>query len=88
MDSIKIIKPNTWIASVDLKHAFFTVPIHESHQKYLKLKIYKSFRISSRYLNRILQKPPYAIREKYYLSVDSKTGLYNKIKRSLMCCCC
>ena len=81
LDVFKIRKPNTWIVSVDLKHAFFTVPIHKSHQKYLKLKVYKSFRMSSSYLDRILQKPVYAIRQKYYLSVDSKTGLCNKIKR-------
>ena len=34
----KIIKPNAWMASVDLKDAFFTVPIHESHQKLIKFK--------------------------------------------------
>ena len=28
----KIIKPNAWVASVNLKDAFFTVQIHESHQ--------------------------------------------------------
>ena len=44
--------------------------------------------MSSRYLDGILQKPAYAIRQKYYLSVDSKTGLCNKIKRSLIRCCC
>ena len=40
MDSIKsvqnIIKPNVWLASIDLKDAFYTVPIHADDQKYLK----------------------------------------------------
>ena len=38
LDVFKIIKPNAWIASVDLKDAFFTTPIHESHQKYFKFE--------------------------------------------------
>ena len=45
LDVFKIIKPNTWIASVDLNDAFFTVPIHEFHKKYFKFewkdKVYK-----------------------------------------------
>ena len=34
----KIIKPNAWVASVNLKDAFFTVQIHESHQKCFKFQ--------------------------------------------------
>ena len=34
----KIIKPNAWMASVALKDVFFTIPIHESHQKYFKFE--------------------------------------------------
>ena len=45
LDVFKVIKPNAWMASIDLKDAFFTAPIHESHQKYFKFewtdKVYK-----------------------------------------------
>ena len=32
-DVFKIIKRGVWMASVDLKDAFFTVPAHKLHQK-------------------------------------------------------
>ena len=32
-DVFKIIKKGVWMASVDLKDAFFTVPVHKMHQK-------------------------------------------------------
>ena len=32
-DVFKIIKRGVWMASVDLKDAFFTVPVHKLHQK-------------------------------------------------------
>lgn len=35
---LNIIQPYTWMASVDLKDAFYTVPVHPSHQKYLRFK--------------------------------------------------
>ena len=35
---LNIIRPNCWMASVDLKDAFYTVPIHTDHQKFLKFK--------------------------------------------------
>ena len=34
----KIIKPNAWMASVAVKDVFFTIPLHESHQKYFKFE--------------------------------------------------
>ena len=37
-DVLKIIQPSCWMASIDLKDAFFSVPIHKSHRKYLKFK--------------------------------------------------
>ena len=33
---LNIIRPNVYMASIDLKDAFFSVPIHHTHQKYLK----------------------------------------------------
>ena len=38
----KIIK-GVWMASVDLKDAFFTVPVHKSHQKYFKFEWFQGF---------------------------------------------
>ena len=35
---LNIIRPFCWMASVDLKDAFYTVPIHPDHQKFLKFK--------------------------------------------------
>ena len=32
-DVFKIIKKGVWMASVDLKDAFFTVPVHKMHQQ-------------------------------------------------------
>lgn len=33
---LNLIQPNVYMASIDLKDAFFSVPIFEDHQKYLK----------------------------------------------------
>ena len=33
---LNIIRPNVCMAYIDLKDAFFSVPIHSTHQKYLK----------------------------------------------------
>ena len=35
---LNIIRPNWWMTCVDLKDAFYTVPIHPDHQKFLKFK--------------------------------------------------
>ena len=42
-DVFKTIKNYVWMASVDLKDAFFTVPEHISHQKYFKFKWFQNF---------------------------------------------
>ena len=34
LDVFKIIKKDVWVASVDLKDAFFTIPVNEAYQKY------------------------------------------------------
>ena len=40
MESLKqalhMIRPGTYLGSIDIKDAFYSVPIHESHKKYLK----------------------------------------------------
>ena len=33
-----IIQSDCWMTSVDLRDAFYSVPIHKDHQKYLKFK--------------------------------------------------
>ena len=35
-----MIEPGAWMASVDLKDAFFTIPIHSDYRKFFKF-IYK-----------------------------------------------
>ena len=34
----RLMKKGAYMASIDLKHAYYSVPIHISHRKYLKLK--------------------------------------------------
>ena len=36
MFRIYMVKPEAWMASVDLKDIYYSVPIHEEHQEYLK----------------------------------------------------
>jgi len=41
---LNVVKPNAFMASIDLKDAFYSVPIYKEHQKYLKFfhkKLYK-----------------------------------------------
>jgi hypothetical protein len=38
VDAIRLMTPNCFMASVDLKDAYYSVPIAQSHQKYLKFK--------------------------------------------------
>lgn len=35
---VKLVKPGCYMASVDLKDAYYTVPIHPDHQKFLKFE--------------------------------------------------
>ena len=42
-DVFKIIKKDVWVASVDLKDAFFTIPVHILHQKYFKFEWFNQF---------------------------------------------
>ena len=37
-DAISLMKPNCFMASIDRKDAYFSVPIAQVHQKYLKFQ--------------------------------------------------
>ena len=43
LNVLNIIKPNVYMASVDLKDAFYSLPIHEENQKYFKFAWGDSF---------------------------------------------
>ena len=36
---IDIVRPNVYMASIDLKDAFYSIPIHPEHQKYLNFVV-------------------------------------------------
>ena len=36
-----MIKPNMYLASLDIKDAFYTVPIYEPHKKVLEIHVVK-----------------------------------------------
>ena len=36
---IDIVRPNVYMASIDLKDAFYSIPIHPEHKKYLKFAV-------------------------------------------------
>ena len=42
-----VIKPNAYMISIDLKDSFFSVPIHSTHQKYLKFTFDDLFQFTS-----------------------------------------
>ena len=43
---LNIIRPNVYMASIDLKDAFFSVPIHSTHQKCLKFTFGELFQFT------------------------------------------
>ena len=63
---LNIIRPNYRMARVDLKDAFYTVPIHPDHQKFLKFKWEEhcySFRVMPSGYSEAMRvfKPPFSI---------------------------
>ena len=86
LDVFKIIKKDVWMASVDLKDAFFTIPINEAYQKYFMFewleKIYKFIAMPNGFSDAMLvftkvSKPVYAyLRQQGYMSVIFVDALY------------
>ena len=78
-DVFKIIKKGVWMASVDLKDAFFTVPAHNLHQNFFMFewiqKFYKFAGMSNGYSNAMriftkILKPVFGhLRQEGHLSV-------------------
>ena len=76
---LNIIQPGVWMASVDLKDAFYTIPVHASHQKYLKFpwkdKLFKfqampnGYAEAMRIITKILKPPFSLLRQKGFASV-------------------
>ena len=58
LDVFKIIKKDVWMASVDLKDSFFTIPINEAYQKYFMFewlgKNYKLIEMPNGFLDAIV----------------------------------
>ena len=77
--AIHMVKPNSYLASIDINDAFYSVPIHESHKKYLKFMWvgvpYKFDAMPNGYVDAIriftkLLKPVFSsLREDGYISV-------------------
>ena len=42
-DVFKIIQVNCWMVSVDLKDAFYSIPIHNAYQRYFKFMWFQKF---------------------------------------------
>ena len=89
LDVFKIIKKDVWMASVDLKDSFFTIPINEAYQKYFMFewleKIYKFIAMPNGFLDALhvftkISKPVYAyLRQQGYMSVIFVDGSICKV---------
>ena len=74
-----MMKKDCWFASVDLKDAFYSVPIHPKHKKYLKFlwkgKIYQytsmpnGYADAMRIFTKLLKPGFYELRRQGHLSV-------------------
>ena len=98
MESIKnvtsMIHKNAWMASVDLKDAYFTIPIHPDHQALLRFLWYDTYQFTAmpngyadamRVFTKIL-KPPFALLRKFgHLSVVYVDDTYLQGENFLEC---
>ena len=44
-NAFKIINPYVYMTTIDLTDAFFSIPIHSTHQQYLKFTFYHLFQL-------------------------------------------
>ena len=78
-DAIKLLKPQVWMAKVDLKDAFYSIPVHIDYQKFFKfewdLKYFKftgmpnGYCEAMRLFTKIMKVPFSVLRENGHLSV-------------------
>ena len=75
---INVLEPGHYMASIDLKDAFFSVPIYREHQKYLKFKLGSYYKFicmpngygpAMRIFTKITKIPFSYLRKKGYISV-------------------
>ena len=93
---LNLIKPNVYMASVDLKDAFYTIPVHPAHQIFLKFiyenQIYKflcmpnGYRDAMRIFTKIL-KPPFShLRSRGHTSIVYVDDTYLQSDSYEQCC--
>ena len=93
---LNVIKPNVWMASVDLKDAFYTIPVDPDHQKFLKFvcagQTYKfccmpnGYKDAMRVFTKIL-KPPFShLRSMGHTSIVYVDDTYLQSNTYELCC--
>ena len=83
---INLMSPNCFMASVDLKDAYYTIPVHKEHRKYLKFlwkdKLYQFTSMPNglsccpRLFTKILKPPLTALHKKGHISSNYIDDLY------------
>ena len=97
---INLMSPNCFMASVDLKDAYYTIPVHKEHRKYLKFlwkdKLYQFTSMPNglsccpRLFTKILKPPLTALHKKGHISSNYIDDLYlqgqtfNKCKNNVL----
>ena len=82
--AINLIRPNVFIASIDLKDEFLSVPIHKDHQKYFKFISGNLFQLISmpnsygptKIFTKISKVPFGYLRSQGHNSIANVDGLY------------
>ena len=100
MESVKnvtsMVHKNAWMASVDLKDAYFTTPIHPDHQALLRFLWYDTYQFTAMpngyadamcFFTKII-KPPFALLRKLgHLSVVYVDDTYLQGEDTVALCC-